>query len=213
MHRSGTTVRRCVAVATAALALTACTGDGDPPTATDAPTETSTPTPSPEATTPSEDPTTEAADTETPSAEVDEPAEPIVVAVDFEQRAEGGTTIRVSRFEVTETNVLVDVEIIVAAERAFVQFNNTQQNPAKVVDDLGTEYTLVPPEDNRSLHLDGGEHLEGTLAFQGPVDREASTLQLIFNSRSNAEPETVNDQIQPRFEFSPVELEGSGQDG
>jgi hypothetical protein len=187
--------RRVTALAVAALLLAGCGGDevtgGDP-----------VPSPAPdveETTAPAEEPAEDA------TADATATDDAIVIDVDFEERSHGSLA-RVSRFTVTDRAILVDVEVVVGAERAFIQLNNTQQNPAMIVDDLGNEHRLIPIEGNRSLRFDGGEVLDGTLSFEGPVDPDARTLQLIFNPNSETDGPRFNDQWHPHFTFPPVDL-------
>lgn len=171
------------------LTLGAACNDEAAPEPTAEPTATSDPTPS-----------------QTPSeATTGERVEPVEVDVDFEERAADGSTFRVTRFEVTDTAVLVDVEFIVAAATAFIQLNHPD-DPAVLVDDLGNEYEVVPPEGESTMIIDGGEQLAGTLSFQGPLHRGATTLQLMFNRQRDPEGDTVNDLLQPNVEFPPVDL-------
>ena len=211
-----TSPRKLLLLLVLALTITACSGEEPTEDPTTEPATTSEPADSPEPTTTetADAPTSDPAPTDQPTADpsptsASGPVEPVVVEVDFEQRAPDNTTVRVSRFEVTDLNIAVDVEIVVAAERAFVQFNNTQQNPAAIVDDAGNTYPLIPPEGNGTLMIDGGERLEGTLSFQGPLKSGATTIQLVLNPNSEPDGTSVNDQLQPHFTFPEVALDGS----
>lgn len=182
-------------VPVAVIALSAACNDEAAPEPTPEPTATADPTPSVE---------------ETPEeATTGQQVEPVEVDVDFEERAADGSTFRVSRFEVTDTAVLVDVEFIVAAETAFIALNHPD-DPAVLVDDLGNEYEVVPPEEDHTMMIKGGEQLEGTLSFQGPLHRGVTTLQLMFNRERDPEGDTVNDLLQPNVEFPPVDLTATG---
>jgi hypothetical protein len=191
------TTTRVAALAVAVLLLAGCGGDevtgGDP---------VATPTPDvvEQTTAPEEEPDDDA------TADTTATADRIVIDVDFEERSHG-SLVRVSRFTVTDRAILVDVEIVVSAEQAFIQLNNVQQgNPAMILDDLGNTYPLIPVEGNDELDLDGGEVLDGTLSFEGPVDAEARTLQLVFNPSSETDGPRFNDQWHPHFTFPPVDL-------
>lgn len=195
------------------LAIAACSGQEPSEDPTTEPTATSESTAAPEPSETAEEPsaqpteTSPPADEASPSESSGAPVEPVALDVDFEERAPDNTTVRVTRFEVTDLNIAVDVEIIVPAERAFVQFNNTQQNPAAIVDDAGNTYPLIPPEGNSTLMIDGGERLEGTLSFQGPLKPGVKSIQLVFNPNSEPGGSSVNDQIQPHFTFPEVPLD------
>jgi hypothetical protein len=135
--------------------------------------------------------------------------EPVRLDLDLEERTLDGTTVRVTGLEVTELAILVDIEIVVSDERAFVQFNNRQQGTAaRLRDDLGGEYLLVPVEGNTSLRIGGGERLEGTLSFEGTLDPDATSLQLVFNEDSDPEQTTQYDRIMPYVVFPPIPLDG-----
>jgi hypothetical protein len=133
-------------------------------------------------------------------------AEPVVVDLDLEERTANGTVFRVHRLEVTDLSILVDVEIIGSANFATMWFNNQMSTPAVIEDDLGNEYPLIPPEGNRSLNVKGGEQLEGTLSYQGPLHADVTTVTLRFNDDSDPDSTNQNDQMYPYFRFGPIAL-------
>ena len=143
--------------------------------------------------------------------EVVSAADPVTLDLDLEERVADGTTMRVSGLEVTEDVILVDVEIVVAAERAFITLDQrTQSTPATVRDDVGNEYLLDRVDGNISLRLSGGERLEGTLAFEGPLHEDAESVEIVFNEDSDPEGRGQRDRIYPHFVFGPIALDGSG---
>src|SRR5690606_39176467 len=85
--------------------------------------------------------------------------EPLEVDVELEQQAADGTTMRVTRLEVTDLSILVDVHVVVAEERTNIWLNNQMSTPAVVRDDQGNDYALVPVQGNRALGVSGGEQL------------------------------------------------------
>jgi hypothetical protein len=149
---------------------------------------------------------TAAADADVEPAEGDR-GEAGVVEVDFEERSANGTTVRVTRFEITDLAILADVEIIVAAEQDTVYFNNPiNGNEAQLIDDQGNTYDLIPPDDNQVLRMSAGERLEGALSFQGPLHRGARTIQLILNPTSRPDSSNPLHLLQPHFTFPAVEV-------
>lgn len=186
MHpMQNTAPRRTVLAAVACLVLaTACTEDA-PPESELTPVPTSTAT------------------------EQAEPAsEPLQIELDLELRTGADSTFRLTGLEVADDRILVGVDFVLAADQSFVKLN-ASADPAVVVDDLGNEYPLLPPDDDQFLLIDGGQRLEGTLVYEGPLAADASTLQVLFNRQSDPEGNTVNDRIQPALAFPPIPLDGS----
>jgi hypothetical protein len=167
------------------------------------------------------EPTDDAAATATPTADADESVgaaeaeeagaagEPVVVDLDEEQRTPTGTVFRVHRLEVDDLSILVDVEIIVAADEGNITLNSAIGGTEAVIrDDQGNEYPLIPPDDNRNLTLDEGERLEGTLAYQGPLHDGVQSLTLYFNETGNPDGGGLMNQMYPHFTFGPIDIAG-----
>lgn len=130
----------------------------------------------------------------------------MVVDLDLRQESVNGSVARVTRLEVTDLEVLVDIVITPDEDPPTSIYNNRQLNPMLLVDDLGTEYELVPPEDNRTLRLDRGEELDGTLSSRGPVLPDATELTLFINRASDDGEVTSSDRSMPAFTFGPIDI-------
>jgi hypothetical protein len=136
--------------------------------------------------------------------------DPVEIDLDIEERTASGAVLRVHRLAVTELAVEVDVEIIAPAGDTLRMSSSTGGGVAVVRDDSGNDYPLLPPDDNVTLKVDGGEHLDGTLVFQGPLVDGATTLTLLFNERSDPEGNSVTDRTAPHFTVGPIPLDQDG---
>jgi outer membrane protein OmpA-like peptidoglycan-associated protein len=75
--------------------------------------------------------------------------------------------------------------------------------PPALVDDRGTRYLLVPPEDNPHLILEAGTTIDATLVFAGRIAGEATAVSVSFNNgRSVSDPATR----QPRIDLGPFPM-------
>lgn len=201
---------RTIAVVVAASAVVGCTSgtapDDDPSPTTPASTSDQPSEPAPSEPPPSEPSPSEAEATGSSLAGTS-------FDLDLQQRTENSTLMRLTRLEITDDQALLDVEIVIPADLAFAQFNNSQQNPGRMTDDLGNEYSLISPDGNVSIGVDEGQVLEGTLAYDGPIADDATTLTVTFNPNSDTTQDSVRDRIQPFFEFGPISLEDGSVEG
>jgi hypothetical protein len=206
-------VRALAAASVGGLLLFGCSGNGGEqaapdPAVTDADEVDGDEVDGGDETTPPEadDPDAEREPDEPSDVSTSDTAEPVVVDLDLEERTANGTVFRVHRLEVTELSILVDVQIIAAADTSRMSFDNIMSTPAVIADDLGNEYALIPPEGNSSLSVSGGEQLEGTLSYQGPLHRGVSELTLLFNQNSDPDSTNLNDRLYPHFTLGPIDI-------
>lgn len=54
--------------------------------------------------------------------------------------------------------------------------------PTYLFDDTNNRYPLVAPTDNPQLRVDSGTNIEGTFAFSGRIDDDATEISLTFNA-------------------------------
>lgn len=196
MRRAGS------ALAVVLLVLGACTGDGDgtrEPVATD------------DGGDPGDDASEDATD---PAPVVEEPVGPNgrLQLSGFVERNRISVNLQLSAVEVDPNgDLLLDIE---AVNRGFRGVNATSlaQSSVRVRDDVGTDYEFVRPVDNDQLRFTADERLTGTLVFRGPIDPEASYLEVGFNQRGDQAVLAADDPPSqyPKFLFPEVPLPGIG---
>jgi hypothetical protein len=106
--------------------------------------------------------------------------------LDVTVRHPGGTVVELSSVTFDGAEVRVDAEFINGADRD-VRVTLSGGNRLRLMDDRGAEYNLVVPDDlrDRDLELTQGESISGEFVFIGPIDRDASSLVLVANSRAS----------------------------
>jgi len=75
-----------------------------------------------------------------------------------------------------------------------------------LLDDLGNQYAILPPPDNRSLEVPGGAGLDAELSFPGAIDLDASTIEVVINDGQDAEQSDVVRSAFPEVRFGPFPL-------
>lgn len=207
MRRSGSAV---AALAVTALLLTGCTGTG----AEDDPSGLLTPVATDSATTDADDgPPPTPVPSPTPSG----PNGRLELS-GWDQFHSNPTSIELQAIEVDDAgHILIDLDAVNSYHRGQVRL---ALNDVFATDDLGTSYEFVRPvgtRDEQRLGLDADQRLSGTLAFVGPVDPEATTLDVGFNNLDSrqdgfiAAEEDTQGQF-PKFYFAGVPLPGVGLD-
>jgi len=189
-------IRRATAAAplvALSLALAACTGDGDddPSTGTEGGND-------------------ERGDQDEPDAAG--PSGTIELA-GVQQTHAAGTTVAITAVTVDPSgNVLVDLEALVAGQRGAVLASLT----TILEDDLGNRYAFVPPQANGRLEIAQDMRADATLAFQGPIDPDATRVTLGLNGSPSdgAQPisATPANTLSPTFAFEGLPLPGVGLD-
>ena len=102
-------------------------------------------------------------------------------------RHPGGTTIDVSQITFDDIEIRVTAEVINGSS-GDINLNLSGGNALRLVDDLGSVYNFVTPDDlrDRDLELEQGETVSGEFVFVGPVVRDATSLTLAVNTRQDS---------------------------
>jgi len=186
--------RRLGAALATAVLLAACTGD-DAPVATGA------------------DPQTTGTDRDEPSEpEASGPAGTITLA-GIQQSHASGTTIAVTGITVDEAgDVYLDLEALVAGRRGA----RLASDPTILEDDLGNRYEFVPPEANSHLDFAQDTQASVTLAFEGPIDPDATRVTFGINGHFRDGARNISESpantLTPTFAFDGLPLPGVGLD-
>ena len=106
-----------------------------------------------------------------------------------------GSTVRVTGVTLGETGVSVDVEAVNGHD-ASISLSSRTNDPARLTDERGRTYPLVPPTSNPDLEVAEGQVLRGTLQFAGRVPADAQRLTLHVNQTHGSAEDYATD---PRF--------------
>jgi hypothetical protein len=129
----------------------------------------------------------------------------------IQQTHSSGTTVAVTAVEVDDAGDLyVSFEALVAGRRSAALVSDG----ALAEDDLGGRYEFVPPEGNPTIDLAQDSRAEFTLAFEGPVDADATRVSVGLNSRRDflTVADTYPNTSRPTFTFADLPLPGVGLD-
>jgi hypothetical protein len=130
-----------------------------------------------------------------------------------QQTHPSGTTVAVTAVEVDEAGDLyVSFEALVSGvQRSSARLASDRP---LAEDDLGNRYGFVAPEANQNVSLPQDTRAEFTLAFEGPVDPDATRVTVGLNA--GREFRTIEDTyantIAPTFTFADLPLPGVGLD-
>ena len=116
-------------------------------------------------------------------------------SLDLSGRHPGGTTIELSEITFDDVEIRVTAEMINGSS-GDIDLNLTGGNALRLVDDLGSVYNFVAPDDlrDRDLALEQGESISGEFVFVGPIVRDAASLSLAVNTREeNPLPSDMED--------------------
>jgi hypothetical protein len=95
-----------------------------------------------------------------------------------------GIAVRVMGIDFAPSSIVLRLELVNSSEIA-IQLNSGSPGQGMVLqDDVGNQYSIVPPESNTSIGLLSGETLTGEYTFAGPVSSSATSLTLITNSQT-----------------------------
>jgi hypothetical protein len=143
-----------------------------------------------------------------------EPSGPrgVIELAGLQQSHPSGTTVTVTAIEVDEAGDLyVSFEALAAGRHTSATL--ASDSPL-AEDDLGNRYGFVPPEANQHLALAQDSRAEFTLAFEGPVDPDATRVTVGLNA--GREFRTLEDTYAntgtPTFTFADLPLPGVGLD-
>lgn len=75
-----------------------------------------------------------------------------------------------------------------------------------LVDDLGNQYAILPPPENRSLEIPGGAGLDAELSFPGAINLDATTIEVVLNGGQDAEQRDVAKSAFPEVHFGPFPI-------
>ncbi|CAA9232956.1 MAG: hypothetical protein AVDCRST_MAG76-1273 [uncultured Acidimicrobiales bacterium] len=124
----------------------------------------------------------------------------------LEQRHPNGTVLRVSGIEFGPTSGTVTIEAV----NGYTEKVRLNARGIQLVDNTGTRYNLLEPEQNSELEILPGATLRGDLTFLGELDRKASALKLLVNaSRSDESIDLAarsDSTSYPKFQFDDIPL-------
>lgn len=94
-----------------------------------------------------------------------------------------GVTVTATRVEVADRGLLVTVRVDNAASEDALLAAGADVTYA--LDDTGRRLELVPPEGDAEVRVPAGGQLDGTLAFEGTPDPDATSFVVRFNHRGD----------------------------
>lgn len=97
-----------------------------------------------------------------------------------------GSTVRVTGVTFGDAGATVQIEAVNGHDRA-IELSSSVSNAARLSDETGREYPLVPPASDPKLTVRPGEVLRGTLQFAGRVPATVQRLTLSFNREFGGE--------------------------
>ncbi|GAB4236563.1 MAG: hypothetical protein Kow00121_63820 [Elainellaceae cyanobacterium] len=103
-------------------------------------------------------------------------------ALNLESRYQENIIVRITDVAFTRNNIILALEATNGSETTIELNSNTSGEGIILVDDLGNQYSFVPPRNNPSVGLQPGAELRGEFVFSGSVSPSANSLTLIINS-------------------------------
>ncbi|HEX8385591.1 MAG TPA: hypothetical protein VF576_05385 [Rubricoccaceae bacterium] len=103
-----------------------------------------------------------------------------------------GSTLRVTGVTFGEATVSVGVEAVNGHD-ASISLSSRSTDPARLMDERGRTYPLVPPTSNPDLDIAEGQVLRGTLHFAGRVPAGVGRLTLHINQEYGGDTDYARD--------------------
>lgn len=124
-------------------------------------------------------------------------------ALNLESRYANNVIVRITNISFTRDNIILALEVINDSEIA-IQLNGGMPGEGIVLlDDLGNQYSFVPPRNNPAVGLQPGAELRGEFVFTGSVSPSANSLTLITNSGAPSPTATEQGENSPPVTEAP----------
>jgi hypothetical protein len=133
--------------------------------------------------------------------------------LDLADRHPMGVVVELHEMRFEGNQILLDVEVTNGSNQMITLASAPWlSDRIRLLDDLGGVYELQATDEERAVLRDipSGDGVQGTLAFQGPIDRSALQLRFVVNLSDPEEYDSDDRRagLFPVFLMGPIHLDG-----
>lgn len=114
-----------------------------------------------------------------------------------------GANVTMRGITFTETGTVVS--LLAENDARTVSIRLALAGKSFLLDDLGNEYAILPPDDNQSLEIPGQAGLDADLSFPGAINLDATTIEVVFNDGEDEERDPASSGF-PEVRFGPYPI-------